>query len=134
MARSASPLGPYTRLAQAAIMAGGTRDLCRIAYPTISLLDGKEYMYYAYSYSGGANTLHGRSRLVWNSGVTSQTSCVTPWGTTVANGNSVTAHITSSVAYGSACTSETRTCTNGQLSGSYTYSTCNVSPAPTALA
>ena len=151
MARSASPLGPYTRLAQAAIMAGGTRDLCRIAYPTISLLDGKEYMYYAYSYSGGANTLHGRSKLVWNTGGTTSCpvgytgtypncvapqaqSCATPWGTTVANGNSVTAHITSSVAYGSACTSETRTCTNGQLSGSYTYSTCNVSPAPTALA
>src|SRR3989344_1868876 len=51
-------------------------------------------------------------------------SCPTPWGTTVTHGGYVTAYQTSSVAAGSSCVSQTRTCTNGQLSGSYTYASC----------
>lgn len=56
------------------------------------------------------------------------TSCTTPWGATVAHGNNVTAYQTSSVAYGSTCTSQSRTCNNGTLSGSYANKTCTVSP------
>ncbi|OGG56266.1 hypothetical protein A2680_00600, partial [Candidatus Kaiserbacteria bacterium RIFCSPHIGHO2_01_FULL_55_37] len=56
-------------------------------------------------------------------------SCPTPWGTTVTHGGYVTAYQTSSVAAGSSCVSQTRTCTNGQLSGTYTYSTCTSAAA-----
>jgi peptidoglycan hydrolase-like protein with peptidoglycan-binding domain len=52
-------------------------------------------------------------------------------GQTVTHGASVTAYQTSTVSYGSACVSEQRTCNNGTLSGSYTNSSCTVSPAPT---
>lgn len=49
--------------------------------------------------------------------------CTAPWGGTVANGSSVTAYLTDSPGSGS-CTEETRTCTNGTLSGSYAYNSC----------
>ena len=52
-------------------------------------------------------------------------------GQTVQNGSSVTAYQSSSVSSGS-CVSQQRTCTNGTLSGSYTYNSCTVSS--TALA
>jgi hypothetical protein len=52
--------------------------------------------------------------------------CNLPWGGTIDNGSSVTAYLNSSVAYGSACASETRTCSNGTLSGSYTNQSCSV--------
>lgn len=55
--------------------------------------------------------------------------CNLPWGGTIASGASVTAYGTSSVPFGNVCTSETRTCTNGTLSGSYTSSSCVVDPA-----
>jgi len=61
--------------------------------------------------------------------VTPTASCTTPWGTTVTHGNYVTANLTSSVAYGSQCVSEQRICTNGQLSGMYTYQTCTPAAA-----
>ncbi|TSC61300.1 MAG: hypothetical protein Athens041674_816 [Parcubacteria group bacterium Athens0416_74] len=51
-------------------------------------------------------------------------------GQTVAHGASVTAYQASSVAYGSQCASQTRTCTNGTLIGSYTNAACTVAPAP----
>ena len=53
-------------------------------------------------------------------------SCTTPWGTNVANGGSVTAYQSSSVNAPGVCTSETRTCSNGTLSGSYTNQSCTV--------
>ena len=53
--------------------------------------------------------------------------CTAPWGATVAHGSSITAYQTSSAAYGSTCTSQSRKCNNGTLSGSYTHSSCNVS-------
>ena len=57
----------------------------------------------------------------------------TPWGT-VANGNSVTAYQSDTVPYGSSCTSESRTCNNGTLSGSYAYTACTVdTPADCTL-
>lgn len=49
-------------------------------------------------------------------------------GSTVAHDSSVTAYQSSSVPFGSTCTSQTRTCNDGTLSGSYAYSSCSVSP------
>jgi len=56
---------------------------------------------------------------------TAAQSCVAPWGSSVANGSSVTAYSTSNVPVGSTCVSEQRTCTNGSLSGSYYYQNCS---------
>lgn len=57
------------------------------------------------------------------------TSCTLPWGGTLASGFSVIAYQSSSVASPSSCTSQTRTCTNGTLSGTYTNQTCTVTYA-----
>jgi len=54
--------------------------------------------------------------------------CALPWGGTLANGQSVTAYASGTVANGQQCVAETRTCTNGVLSGSYTYQNCTVQP------
>lgn len=51
--------------------------------------------------------------------------------TNIASGSSITAYKTASVPYGSSCLSEKRSCSNGALSGSYTYSNCTVAQAPT---
>jgi hypothetical protein len=53
--------------------------------------------------------------------------CSTPWGSTVLDTASVTAYLAPSDT--TACVSETRTCTAGTLSGSYTYETCSVIPS-----
>ncbi|MGZ3775183.1 MAG: hypothetical protein ACXVCY_14925, partial [Pseudobdellovibrionaceae bacterium] len=45
-------------------------------------------------------------------------------GKTVSNGASISAFATSTVAAGSNCASQSRVCTNGVLSGSYTYASC----------
>ena len=50
-------------------------------------------------------------------------------GQTVAHGNTITAYQALSVDFGNTCTSETRSCFNGNLSGSYTYTNCTVSAA-----
>lgn len=50
-------------------------------------------------------------------------------GSSVAHGASVTAYQSSSVPYGSSCVSETRTCNNGTLSGSFTNPSCSVGAA-----
>ena len=50
-------------------------------------------------------------------------------GQTVANGQSVTAYQSSSVASGNQCVLQTRTCQNGTLSGSYQYANCAVNNA-----
>jgi hypothetical protein len=56
-------------------------------------------------------------------------------GITIPSGGSTTAYLASSVPSGSTCTSQLRTCTNGVLSGSYTFSTCTVmSGAPGSCA
>lgn len=54
--------------------------------------------------------------------------CTTPWGTTVTHGGNVTAYQAVTVAYGSSCTSQIRTCSDGSLSGSFQYSSCSVNP------
>jgi|GEM_PF-5439117 len=55
----------------------------------------------------------------------SPSNCTAPWGSTVSHGSSVTAYQASTVPYGSTCNSQTRTCSNGSLSGSYQYQSCN---------
>lgn len=57
--------------------------------------------------------------------------CLAPWGAVVADGSSVTAYQVDTVASSATCpgVSETRTCTSGTLSGSYTYQTCSVQQA-----
>ncbi len=50
-------------------------------------------------------------------------------GQSIAHGQSVTGFLSSTVSYGSSCSSETRTCNNGTLTGSYNYSSCSVSTA-----
>lgn len=52
--------------------------------------------------------------------------CTLPWGGTLQSGSGVTAYAAASVAYGNTCSSQTRTCTNGTLSGSYTHASCVV--------
>jgi hypothetical protein len=50
--------------------------------------------------------------------------CATPFNTSIASGTSIVAFKAASVACTSTCQSETRTCTNGTLSGSYTFKSC----------
>lgn len=54
-------------------------------------------------------------------------SCTLPWGGSLAHNSSVTAYAASSVPCGSSCTSQTRSCNNGSLSGSYGAQSCSVS-------
>lgn len=54
-------------------------------------------------------------------------------GQTIASGASVTAYQAASVPFGQSCISQSRVCTNGVLSGSYTFASCSVQaqqPAP----
>lgn len=61
-------------------------------------------------------------------------SCTAPWGGTVSHGSSVTAYASSSVGECSgSCASQTRTCNNGTLSGSYAASSCTVIPGTWVL-
>lgn len=53
-------------------------------------------------------------------------SCSLPWWGTIASGSSVTAYNTNSVACGSTCTSQTRTCSAWILDGYYSYQSCSV--------
>jgi hypothetical protein len=51
-------------------------------------------------------------------------------GSPVSHGASVTAYVSNAVTEPDVCTSETRTCNNGVLSGSYVYPACTVSFSP----
>ena len=85
------------------------------------------------------NTCTGETRSCSNgtlSGAYTNTSCAVADaascslnGQTVAHGSAVTAYQASSVAFGSTCTGETRSCSNGNLTGSYAYTSCTVNPA-----
>jgi hypothetical protein len=54
-------------------------------------------------------------------------------GQTIANGQSVTAYLASAIANGQSCTSQQRTCVNGVLLGSYSFSTCQAGAAASCL-
>lgn len=56
--------------------------------------------------------------------LTLPSTCNLPWGGTIANGASVTAY-QNSAPVGTNCVGESRTCTNGVLTGSYTSQACN---------
>lgn len=61
-----------------------------------------------------------------------QTCSCTLWGGTIASGQSVSpVYEFSSVPCGSSCVSQTRTCNNGTLSGTYTNKNCSVQPCST---
>ncbi|MES3004916.1 MAG: InlB B-repeat-containing protein [Patescibacteria group bacterium] len=87
----------------------------------------------AYSESSPAGACSPQTRTCSNgsmSGSYTVTSCTpgcasTPWGA-VTHGYSNTAYQTSSVPYGSSCASQTRTCSSGTLTGSYTATSCSV--------
>lgn len=53
-------------------------------------------------------------------------SCTTPWGANVPDTGTVTAYLEETPT--SACTSQTRTCSAGTLSGNYQYKDCTVTP------
>lgn len=63
-----------------------------------------------------------------NCSVSPPADCTPPWGGTVTHGNDVTAYQNATEPFGGSCTSETRTCNNGALSGSYSNQNCSVSP------
>lgn len=50
-------------------------------------------------------------------------------GATIPHGQSISAYQQSSVPYGQSCVQQTRTCSNGILSGSYFFSSCSVGTA-----
>jgi hypothetical protein len=64
----------------------------------------------------------------FNATTSTSSDCSAPWGSNVANGTSVTAYRNAIEPFDSTCTSETRTCTNGELSGSYLNQNCVVQP------
>jgi hypothetical protein len=59
-------------------------------------------------------------------------SCTLPWGGSIAHNASVTAYQATSVSCASSCASvsQTRNCTNGVLSGTYTNQNCSVAACP----
>lgn len=59
------------------------------------------------------------------SACTTAANCTLPWGGTLAHGGSVTAYAASQVPYGSTCSSQSRSCNNGSLSGSYQFNSCS---------
>ncbi|MGR8980857.1 MAG: type IV pilus modification PilV family protein [Gammaproteobacteria bacterium] len=59
-------------------------------------------------------------------GCSAAAGCLRPWGGTVNNGDSITAWQSETVPYGESCESETRTCTNGTLSGSFLFDSCSI--------
>lgn len=60
--------------------------------------------------------------------------CTTEWGATVTHGSSVTGWQSASVPFGSTCQSQTRTCSAGTLSGSYTHQNCSIGDPVDCLA
>ena len=57
-------------------------------------------------------------------------SCALPWGGSLPNGGAVTAYLAASAPCGGQCVGETRSCTNGVLSGSHAFDTCVVENCP----
>jgi hypothetical protein len=52
-------------------------------------------------------------------------------GQSLAEGDTITMYATANVPFGSSCLAEERICSNGVLSGSYSYQSCAMSPART---
>ncbi|MFA5763191.1 MAG: hypothetical protein WC915_00065 [archaeon] len=106
-----------------------------------SILSGESVTAYSSSSVACGSSCSSQTRIC-NSGVlsgsyTSQScsvnacaSCSLPWGGSINHNQSVTAYQSSSVACGSSCVSQSRVCSNGVLSGSYTSQSCSVSACP----
>jgi hypothetical protein len=83
--------------------------------------------------SSSFNTAHGVSVSLgtfsanWTA-TTNSGACTLPWGGTISSGTAATAFQTASVPFGSTCTSQTRNCSNGSLSGSFMNQNCFVQP------
>ncbi|MBI5510933.1 MAG: hypothetical protein HY903_19400 [Deltaproteobacteria bacterium] len=60
--------------------------------------------------------------------VASGSDCIGPDTSLIAHGSAKTYFATAGVAYGGSCVSESRTCTNGVLSGTYAYPACTAAP------
>lgn len=71
----------------------------------------------------------GQALWVVQTGGAANADCTSPWATTVLHGNSITAYRDALVPDGQSCVSESRTCTNGALSGTFTNQSCSVAPA-----
>ncbi len=72
------------------------------------------------TYSYGSCTAGGAASCLFN-------------GQTITHGQEVTAYQSSTVGFGQSCASQRRVCTNGSLSGSYNYDSCNVNSAASCL-
>ncbi|HMT27573.1 MAG TPA: hypothetical protein PKD96_04660, partial [Candidatus Absconditabacterales bacterium] len=59
-----------------------------------------------------------------------QFTCTTPRGSVINHGDNIVAFAQSSVPYGQSCQSQVRTCSFGQLLGSYQNKSCSVSNTP----
>jgi hypothetical protein len=84
------------------------------------------YSRYPQTFKGGAYLV--RCTFADPPPATPPANCTSPWGSTVAHGTSITAYQASSVWQGSSCTPQTRTCTDGALSGNYVNPSCVVQP------
>ncbi|HAT68279.1 MAG TPA: hypothetical protein DCS20_01525, partial [Candidatus Yonathbacteria bacterium] len=93
-----------------------------------SMLPGTTYYYRGY-----ATNATGRGYSPSASFTTTASSCTLPWGGTTPSGSFVTAYQLPSVTSPATCTSQTRTCTNGTLSGTYTNQSCVVSTKAVSL-
>src|SRR3989344_2838688 len=103
-------------------------DVCAPSTQTISHTYTKPGIYVAQLNNPGVALL-GSAKITVAS-ATAHPSC--SWdGQSVAHGQSVSGNQSASVAYGSQCASQTRTCTAGALYGSYPYADCAVNlPVP----
>lgn len=68
-----------------------------------------------------------------NCSVSPPADCTAPWGATVSHGSDVLAYQNATEPFGGSCMSESRTCNNGALGGSFTNQNCTISPATCAL-
>lgn len=55
-----------------------------------------------------------------------EAACAAPWGATVNHGETITAYEATGVPHGNTCSSEERSCQNGELSGSFLFQSCTI--------
>ncbi|SCZ34063.1 hypothetical protein [Afifella marina] len=107
----------------------GDGDACQgvvLGYDDVCVLEVRPKASGTGSFTGHLSTsASGPIAVTTISGNASGWACDLPWGSTLSDGQNVTAYQTASVPFGSNCVSETRSCTGGELSGSYTHQTCN---------
>ncbi len=112
------------------------------SFDGITVMSGSSIRLYASSSVPYGDTCDGQTRKCTNGSLSgsstySHQTCVVRAGAscsfnghTIASGSSVTAYKSDTVSTPYICASQARTCTNGTLSGSYTYSSCHVEVPP----